>query len=40
MSAAEFAAVVRSHWQIENALHWVLDVVFRDEELGTAESAE
>ena len=31
MSAAEFAAVVRSHWQIENGLHWVLDVTFRDD---------
>ncbi len=26
-----FARVVRSHWGIENRLHWVLDVVFRDD---------
>ena len=24
--------VVRSHWAIENSLHWVLDMVFRDDE--------
>lgn len=24
--------VVRSHWQIENALHWVLDIAFREDE--------
>ncbi len=26
-----FARVVRSLWGIENRLHWVLDVVFRDD---------
>ncbi|WP_254073008.1 ISAs1 family transposase, partial [Acidisphaera sp. S103] len=26
-----FARVVRSHWGIENGLHWVLDVVFHDD---------
>jgi predicted transposase YbfD/YdcC len=26
--AAEFARWVRGHWDIENGLHWVLDVVF------------
>ena len=29
--AASFARAVRSHWGIENRLHWVLDVVFRDD---------
>jgi hypothetical protein len=24
--------VVRSHWAIENSLHWVMDMVFRDDE--------
>jgi len=24
--------VIRSHWAIENSLHWVLDMVFRDDE--------
>lgn len=26
-----FARAVRGHWGIENGLHWVLDVVFRDD---------
>jgi predicted transposase YbfD/YdcC len=26
------APIVRSHWAIENSLHWVLDMVFRDDE--------
>ena len=24
--------IVRSHWAVENSLHWVLDMVFRDDE--------
>ena len=24
--------VVRSHWSIENSLHWIMDMVFRDDE--------
>jgi predicted transposase YbfD/YdcC len=35
LSAARFLAVVRAHWQIENRLHWVLDVVL-DEDLARA----
>ncbi len=30
--APVFAPAVRSHWGIENRLHWVLDVVFRDDD--------
>jgi predicted transposase YbfD/YdcC len=32
MLAHLLGPVVRSHWAIENSLHWVLDMVFRDDE--------
>jgi len=31
-SASEFLRVIRTHWQIENGLHWVLDVAFREDD--------
>jgi len=30
--AKEILSVVRAHWKIENALHWSLDVAFREDE--------
>lgn len=30
-NAAPHLHAVRSHWQVENALHWVLDVAFRED---------
>jgi predicted transposase YbfD/YdcC len=31
LEAKSFARAVRTHWHIENRLHWVLDVVFHDD---------
>jgi predicted transposase YbfD/YdcC len=30
--ACQLGPVIRSHWAIENSLHWVMDMVFRDDE--------
>src|SRR3546814_20857779 len=32
LQAERFGAIVSSHWAIENSLHWVMDMVFRDDE--------
>lgn len=31
-SAEAFLNAIRGHWQIENGLHWVLDIAFREDE--------
>ena len=32
MEAALLGPTVRSHWAVENSLHWVMDMMFRDDE--------
>lgn len=32
LTAAEALAAVRGHWQIENKLHWTLDIAFREDD--------
>ena len=36
-TAAELAGLIRSHWEIENGLHWILDVAFREDESRTRD---
>jgi len=31
MTAEMFGQTVRGHWGIENRLHWILDMVFRED---------
>jgi predicted transposase YbfD/YdcC len=31
-NAEKFSHATRSHWRVENSLHWVLDVTFREDE--------
>lgn len=30
--AHQIGPIIRSHWAVENSLHWVMDMVFRDDE--------
>jgi predicted transposase YbfD/YdcC len=30
--ASQLGPAIRSHWAVENSLHWVMDMVFRDDE--------
>jgi predicted transposase YbfD/YdcC len=32
MTAVHLGHVIRSHWAIENSLHWVMDMMCRDDE--------
>jgi len=33
LNAEQAALAIRQHWGIENQLHWVLDAVFREDQL-------
>ena len=30
--ATEALSATRTHWQVENSLHWILDIAFREDE--------
>jgi len=32
LAAGQVAGFIRSHWAVENSLHWVLDMTFREDE--------
>lgn len=32
LPATQVGLIVRNHWAVENSLHWVMDMVFRDDE--------
>jgi predicted transposase YbfD/YdcC len=32
LPAEQLGLIVRSHWSVENSLHWVMDMIFRDDE--------
>lgn len=32
LMAVQIGGLVRAHWAVENSLHWVMDMVFRDDE--------
>jgi predicted transposase YbfD/YdcC len=32
LAASLLGPIVRSHWAVENSLHWIMDMVFRDDE--------
>ena len=32
LRAAPLGSIVRSHWAVENSLHWVMDMIFRDDQ--------
>ena len=36
---AVLGAAIRAHWSIENAVHWVLDITFREAAAGCARTA-
>ncbi|MFE8034853.1 transposase [Thiohalocapsa marina] len=37
MAIAAFGRAKRTHWTVENQLHWSLDVAFRDDDLRVRE---
>lgn len=40
MTAKAALYAVRSHWGIENKLHWVLDVIFKEDQARTRSGNE